>query len=58
VLAAIFFPLTALSGIFGMNLHTGLEGASTWLLGVVLLPGILLGFGLSWRVLGTVRDQK
>ncbi len=58
VLAAIFFPLTAISGIFGMNLRTGLEGISTWLFWLVLLLGILLGFGLSWWVLSAARGQK
>jgi hypothetical protein len=42
-LAAIFFPLTAIASVFGMNLRSGFEGAAGmfWL---VLLAGIGLGY--------------
>ncbi len=54
VIAAIFLPLTALSGIFGMNLHSGLEQGSTWMFWVVLLLGVALGFSISlWALRGS-----
>ncbi len=43
VLAAIFFPLTAIAGIFGMNLPHGFEQAPIWGFWGVFLFGILLG---------------
>jgi Mg2+ and Co2+ transporter CorA len=54
MLAAIFFPLTALSGLFGMNLREGLAMASSWIFWLVLLVGILIGLTLSqWALKGT-----
>jgi len=53
ILAAIFLPLTAIAGIFGMNIRSGLEGSPTWAFWLVLLCGILLGIGMScWAVRG------
>ena len=43
-LAALFFPLVTLAGVFGMNLDSGFEGmgrAGFWL---VILGGVLFGF--------------
>jgi len=51
ILAALFFPLTAVSSIFGMNLRSGLEGAPTGLFWVVLLLGVLVGFAMNGWVL-------
>lgn len=49
VLAALFFPLTALTSFFGMNLPLGMEKASLWSTAVVLLGGCVLGGAmLSW----------
>ena len=49
VLAALFFPLTALTSFFGMNLPLGMEKASLWSTAVVLLGGCALGGAmLSW----------
>lgn len=49
LIAAVFLPLTAISGIFGMNMHNNLEAIDeTWPFWLVLLFG--LGLGL---VLGT-----
>jgi len=51
ILAAIFLPLAAITGLFGMNLPSGLEGSPTWAFWVVLLCGMLLGVGISfWAV--------
>ncbi len=42
-LAAIFFPLTAIASIFGMNLHMGFEN-SFGMFWLILLIGIALGY--------------
>ncbi|MFP4008704.1 MAG: CorA family divalent cation transporter [Spirulinaceae cyanobacterium] len=53
ILAAIFFPLTAISCVFGMNLPNGLESGSVWLFWLVFLGGISLGFVVRrWAVDG------
>jgi Mg2+ and Co2+ transporter CorA len=55
ILAAIFLPLTALSSVFGMNLHSGLEDQSILLFWVVLLAGIALGFATrGWVLRGKI----
>jgi hypothetical protein len=51
VLAAIFFPVTAIASVFGMNLVSGLEGNSITIFWSVLLVGIALGFATSWWAL-------
>lgn len=54
LLAAVFFPLMALSSLFSMNLASGLEGGSTASFWFVLVLGIVLGFALSsWVLRGT-----
>jgi CorA-like Mg2+ transporter protein len=48
-LAAIFFPLTAISSVFGMNLPNGLENKSIYLFWLVFLIGVSLGLWLrNW----------
>lgn len=42
-LAAIFFPLTAISCVFGMNLQNGFENVPPIMFGVVIGAGIFLG---------------
>ena len=44
ILAAIFFPLTAIASVFGMSLRSGLEDATIWLFWMIFLIGIILGF--------------
>lgn len=51
ILAAIFFPVTAIASIFGMNLASGLEGSSIIIFWAILLVGIALGFVISWWAL-------
>ena len=51
VLAAIFFPMTAIASVFGMNLASGLEGSSVLVFWSVLLIGISLGSVTSWWAL-------
>ncbi len=54
LLAAVFFPLMALSGLFSMNLASGLEDGSTASFWFVLVIGVVLGFALSsWVLRGT-----
>ncbi len=49
LLAAVFLPVTAIGGLFGMNLHNGFEGAGPvlfWL--VTLAAGVAGGLLLAW----------
>lgn len=55
VLAAIFFPLMAISSVFGMNLRSGFEGGSTGAFWVIFVAGILSGFFTSWWALRGIR---
>jgi hypothetical protein len=49
LLAAIFFPLTAIASVFGMNLPSGLENASILLFWIVFIIGLGLGLMIrSW----------
>lgn len=51
VLAALFFPLTALTSLFGMNFAHGLPGDSPLLFWLITGAGIALGLGLKrWVV--------
>lgn len=55
VLAAIFFPITAIASIFGMNLPSGLENSPTWLFWIVFVAGIGLGFWIrEWVLSGAL----
>lgn len=57
ILAAIFLPLTALAGILGMNLPSGLEGGLAWGFWAVLGCGILFGISLSCWVVRAARGR-
>ncbi|WP_309386807.1 CorA family divalent cation transporter [Cerasicoccus frondis] len=51
ILAAVFFPLTAIATIFGMNLVHGFEGESPLVFWVVFIVGLVTGLVLkSWVV--------
>ncbi len=52
VIAAIFLPLTAFAGVFGMNLPSGLENAPPALFWAIFAFGTLFGVGLSVVVAG------
>jgi len=53
ILAAIFFPLTAISCLFGMNLASGLEGSSATAFWFIFLFSIALGLLVrNWVVKG------
>ncbi len=51
VLAAIFFPLTAVASLFGMNMDSGLEDSPPWVFWIILSVGLLLGFIIRGWVL-------
>jgi len=58
LLAAIFFPLTAISCVFGMNIPSGLEGSSPGIFWLVFLIGIALGFSVkNWVQTGSLGKQ-
>ncbi len=58
ILAAVFFPLAAISGIFGMNVIVPLQHMdSPWPFWVILVVGILLGMILKGWILGGA-DRK
>ena len=52
ILAALFLPLSAVTGVFGMNLPLGLEDATGWMSFAVLGGSALIGGGLLIWVLG------
>ena len=54
ILAAIFFPLTAIASLFGMNLRSGLEASPTWVFWVVFLAGIVVGMVVREWALGNL----
>ena len=51
ILAAIFFPLTALCSLFGMNIQCGLERFGFFAFWIILSVGIVLGFIIKGWVL-------
>ena len=58
ILAAIFFPLTAIACAFGMNLPSGFEKSSPLLFWIVLGAGIYLGFVVRhWVLTGVVSNE-
>ncbi|MEL7035186.1 MAG: CorA family divalent cation transporter [Cyanobacteria bacterium J06592_8] len=59
LLAAIFFPLTAISCVFGMNLPSGLETGSPALFWIVFFFGTFLGFMVrKWVLTGTLSSSE
>ena len=55
LLAAIFFPLTALASILSMNLRSGLEESPVWVFWLVLAAGVVFGIALSsWAMRGAI----
>jgi len=51
ILAALFFPLTAIASIFGMNLMHGLDEHKPIIFWLVFAVGCVLGFGMKAWVL-------
>lgn len=54
ILAAIFFPLTAIASLFGMNMRSGLEDSPVWVFWAVFLAGIFVGIVVREWVLGNL----
>jgi len=49
ILACLFFPVTALASVFGMNLPIGLEDSPVWISWLTIFGGVLLGYlMLGW----------
>lgn len=57
ILVAIFLPLTTLSGMFGMNLTTGLEGAPAWFAWGIFALGVAIGLVVRGWVMRGVRPE-
>lgn len=57
ILAALFFPLTAIASLFGMNLAHGLNPGSVAIFWLVSVISIGLGFGMKTWVLGGQIDD-
>jgi hypothetical protein len=53
VIAAIFLPLTAITGIFGMNLAPGIDKESALYFWTIALISMALGFGVKSWVVGS-----
>lgn len=58
ILAALFFPLTAVASLFGMNLAHGLNPNSVLLFWLVSGVSIALGFFMKGWVLGRSGDSR
>ncbi|MFZ1029993.1 MAG: hypothetical protein WAN66_27625 [Limnoraphis robusta] len=59
LLASIFFPLTAISCVFGMNLSSGLETQSPVLFWMVFISGIFLGLIVrNWVLTGSLSNPN
>ncbi|MFC1610565.1 hypothetical protein ACFL6C_06380 [Myxococcota bacterium] len=58
VIAAMFFPLTAIGAMFGTTLTSGLEDAPSWLFWAILAAGIVVGFAVRGQVLRTKQGAK
>jgi hypothetical protein len=56
-LAALFFPLTAVAGIFGMQLDHGLDPRSPMIFWAIAVVSVGLGFGMKSWVLGKLANK-
>jgi len=57
ILAALFFPLTAIASLFGMNLAHGLDQQRPAFFWLVFVLGCALGFAMKSWVLGKSKTQ-
>jgi magnesium transporter len=48
LIAAVLLPITAISGIYGMNVTVNQETDFPHVAAVLLLMGIIIGFMLHW----------
>jgi hypothetical protein len=52
IIAALFFPLTAIGSLFGMNLAHGMDEGNPAMFWMIFIVGTALGFGMKGWVLG------
>lgn len=57
ILAALFFPLTAIASVFGMNLAHGLDSSSVLIFWIVSMVSLALGFAMKSWVLGAQNEK-
>jgi hypothetical protein len=57
-LAALFFPLTAIASIFGMQLSHGLDERDPMMFWIIFAVGAALGFGMKNWVLGKPQGNE
>jgi hypothetical protein len=53
IMAALFFPITAIASIFGINMPLGIETAPHWLGWGILAAALALGIATLWWVLSS-----
>ena len=53
IMAALFFPITAVARVFGINMPLGIESAPKWLGWGVLAAALALGIATLWWVLSS-----
>jgi Mg2+ and Co2+ transporter CorA len=58
ILAALFFPLTAIASVFGMQLAHGLDEHNPTIFWVIFAVAVALGFGMKAWVLGDSAGKK
>ncbi len=58
VLAALFFPLTAITSLFGMNLAHGIDERNPAIFWLVFILGTALGFGMKSWVLAKPKSKE
>ncbi|MES2697641.1 MAG: hypothetical protein V4773_29520, partial [Verrucomicrobiota bacterium] len=56
--AALFFPLTAVASLFGMNLQHGLNPASAAIFWLISGASIVLGLAIMGWLLGRPAEPK
>ncbi|HYG23153.1 MAG TPA: CorA family divalent cation transporter [Verrucomicrobiae bacterium] len=58
ILAALFFPLTAVASLFGMNLAHGIDDTQVIYFWIVAAVSLVLGFVMKSWVLGKQKDDE
>jgi Mg2+ and Co2+ transporter CorA len=58
ILAALFFPLTAIASLFGMNLAHGMNERRPEIFWLICVSSVSLGFVMKGWVLGKTKSQE
>jgi hypothetical protein len=58
ILVALFLPVTAISGLFGMNLINGIENITPVLFWGIIVASFALGFGVKAWVMSPTKEKK